>query len=301
MTRLVLAVAAGIGGWLAAAPAVAQIFMPSEGSASAGAQNIEGITVAGKGTVLVRPNRMEIELTVAAASELTADAIVKFRDAKKRLEDAFRELKLDGVAVTERGLLVDQKGMMMNPYYFDGMANRRAKTEVQLSRKLVVVCDGIREMDEDAVLQRVAKLLDVAQDAGGQVGTQPEFNPYYYRPYVGGSGLARFVLDDFDAQREEAYAKAVADARAKAQRLARLSGVTLGPVVAVRELSVPGERPGNAPEVIYPGMAPPAGEAEPTRQRVESAKFEEIPIRVELLVRFDIRPASGGTAGAAER
>ena len=56
---------------------------------------------------------------------------------------------------------------MQNPYFFDYQPNTRTKTEVQLSRKLVVKASDIRKMDEESVLQLVARLLDVAQDAGG--------------------------------------------------------------------------------------------------------------------------------------
>ena len=146
-------------------------------------ENIEGFTVAGKAIVTARPNVVEIDLSVSASSELTADAIVKYRDARRKLRDAFTALKLDNVAVEERGLKVDQKGKMSNPYFFGGyQPNTRNKTEVQLSRKLVVNGSDIRKMDEDAVLQLVAKLLDVAQDAGGHVGPQQaELHTYYYR------------------------------------------------------------------------------------------------------------------------
>src|SRR5947209_292146 len=144
-------------------------------------QNIEGFTVTGRASVMARPNVIEIDLSISSASELTADAIVKYRDARRKLRDAFVALKLGNVAVEERGLLVDQKGMMNNPYFFGGFQpNQRNKTEVQLSRKLVVRGSDIRKMDEDAVLQLAAKLLDVAQDAGGHVGSQQEFNPYFY-------------------------------------------------------------------------------------------------------------------------
>ena len=57
------------------------------------------------------------------------------------------------------------------------------------------------------------------------------------------NGLVRFVVDDFDKLQEEAYEKAIADARARAERLARLSKVELGPIVAVREIVVPGDGP----------------------------------------------------------
>ena len=77
-----------------------------------------------------------------------------------------------------------------------------------------------------------AKLLDVAQDAGGKVGGRHDINPYYYYDSACNqtTGLVRFVLDDYDKLQEEAYEKAIADARARAERLARLSGVELGPV-----------------------------------------------------------------------
>ena len=90
------------------------------------------------------------------------------------------------------------------------------------------------------------------------------------------------MLDDFDKLQEEAYEKAIADARARAERLARLSQVELGPIVAVREVIVPGDR------------------ADWLRRRDRresgwrSAKFQEIPVRVELLVRFEVHSKSDG-------
>lgn len=273
---------------LSTSPARAQYYygqsMPSS------MENIEGFSVTGKGSVAAKPNLVEIDLDISASSELTGDAIVKYRDARKRLQEAFNGLKLDNVAVEERGLLVDQKGAMMNPYFFGGyQPNSRTKVEVQLSRKLVVRTSKIREMEEDRLLQLIGKLLDVAQDAGSRVGSQPNFNPYYYNPYQQmGGGLVRFVLDDFDKLQEEAYEKAIADARARATRLAKLSGVELGPVVAVRELVVPSDRHSySSPDDEMP------------RKRLETSKFQEIPVRVELLVRFQIRsnPDGKGKAG----
>jgi uncharacterized protein len=259
-------------------PAGAQYF--PQYSMGAPAENIEGFTVAGKAFSAAKPNAIEIDLDVSASSELTADAIVKYRDAKKRIHDAFAALKLKNIAIEERGLLVDQKGMMQNPYMWGGMPNTRSKTEVQLSRKLVVKAVDIREMPEDAVLQLVGKLLDVAQDSGGHIGPQNNFNPYYYNPWQqNNSGLVRFVLEDFDKLQEEAYEKAIADARARAERLARLSKVELGRIVAVREIVVPGDR-----------MV--TSEEDTPKKRLEVSRFQEIPIRVELFVRFEIHSKS---------
>ncbi len=196
-------------------PVLAQFEPPA--AAPGAPQNIEGFTVAGKGHVEAKPDKFEIDLEVAASSELTADAVVKYRDAKRRIHEAFTALKLANVAIEERGLLVDQKGAMQNPYFFGYEPTTRAKTEVQLTRKLVVKASDIRKMDEEAVLQLVGRLLDVSQDAGAKVGGGGENRPYYYYRYnqPSSSGLVRFVLDDFDRLIEEAYEKAIADARAR--------------------------------------------------------------------------------------
>lgn len=255
-----------------------------------GAQaNIDGFAVVGKGTAAAKPNRLEIEMEVSASSELSADAIVKYRDSKKRLQDAFSTLKMSNVAVEEKGLLVDQKGQAFNPYYMDMPPARKGKIEVQLRRKLVVSVSNIRSMDEEVLLQLVAKLLDVAQDAGGKVGGGSDYNPYYYNPYnqMGGK-LVRFILDDFESLQEKAYGEAIADARSKASRLAKLSGVELGRVAGIREIVVPGERAPVMPMGVYYGMPATVTDEEVPRKRLESTRFQEIPVRVELQVRFDL-------------
>ena len=276
-------------------PARAQFFDGMGGGAGA-TQNIEGFTVSGKGAVSAKPNYAEIDMEVSASSELTADAIVKYRDAKKRIRDAFSALKLNSVAVEERGLLVDQKSQMQSPYFFDSQPNTRNKTEVQLSRKLVVRASGIRKLDEESVLQLVGRLLDVAQDAGARVG--PQFNAAYYWYYGYNpnqqSGLVRFVLEDFDKLQEEAYTKAIADARARAERLARLSRVELGPIVAIREVFVPGD----AQQQQFQRFGSQPSEEMP-RKRLEMSKFQEIPIRVELLVRFEVHHPKSERKGQA--
>jgi uncharacterized protein YggE len=275
---------------LAAVPPSRAQFFEGPGSSPSLQQNIEGITVTGKGYAAEKPDLVEIDLDVSASSELTADAIVKYRDAKKRIRDAFAALKLTNVLVEERGLLVDQKGQMQNYYFFDYQPNTRTKTEVQLSRKLVVKASNIRKMDEESVLQLVGRLLDVAQDAGAHVGSANSYSPYYYYRfgYNPSSGLVRFVLEDFDKLQEEAYEKAIADARIRAERLARLSRVELGSIVAAREILVPSDRSSGSDD-------------EAPRKRLEMGKFQEIPIRVELLVRFEVRPSPNAKGGNAQQ
>ena len=250
-----------------------------------GRREHRGVHRPGKGSVAAKPNRLEIDLEVSAASELTADAIVKYRDAKKRLQEAFAALKLDNVAVEERGLLVDQKGQMYNPYFFGHTSpTRRAKTEVQLTRKLVVKCTDIRKMDEEALLQLVAKLLDVAQDAGGKVGGQNDYQPLLLlplRPMHGGPGPVR------PRRLRQAPGGGLREGDRRRPGAGRAAGQaepasSSGRSSAVREVVVPGE---NAAMASRRDRA----DDEMPRKRLESSKFQEIPVRVELLVRFDVQ------------
>jgi uncharacterized protein YggE len=139
------------------------------------------------------------------------------------------------------------------------------------------------------VLQLVAKLLDVAQDAGGHVGPQQQNDYYSWRWGNQGGTLVRFVVEDFDKIQEEAYEKAIANARARAERLARLSKVELGPILAVREVIVPGDNAGMNP---YGGQ----DDERPDRKRLETSKYQDIPVKVELMVRFEVisKPKAAG-------
>jgi uncharacterized protein len=293
ISAIALALSLSLAG--AAGSARGQIFYgPYIAGGGGSGSNMEGISVAGKATLMARPNVVEIDLSVAASSELTADAIVKYKDARRKLRDAFTALKLANIAVEERGLKVDQKGQGYNPYFFDYSPNNRSRTEVELTRKLVVRGTDIRKLDEDAVLQLVAKLLDVAQDAGGHVGPQQQNDYYSWRWGNQGGSLVRFVVEDFDKIQEEAYEKAIADARARAERLARLSKIELGPIVAIREVVVPGDTASNP----YGGGQ---DDEHPNRKRLETSKYQDVPVKVELVVRFEVIPKPKGAGRTAKQ
>ena len=258
--------------------------------------NIEGITVAGKAAVASKPNRLEIDLEISASSEMTADVVVKYRDAKKRLQDAFTALKMNNVTIEERTLAVEQKGQFFNPYMMDGPPSRKGKVEIQLTRKLLLSCNNIRNLDEEGLLQLVGKLVDVAQDAGARVGASQEVNPYVYRYGAQNSGLVRFILDDFDALQEKVYESAIKDARSRAERLAKLSGVELAGVAGVREVFLPGERGSSNMNIMYYyGDTMGSDNDEMPKKQLVASRFYEIPIKVELQVRFATSPRKGGS------
>ena len=121
--------------------------------------------------------------------------------------------------------------------------------------------------------------------AGRSAGTRTTSRCIITAATTSQNGLVRFILDDYDKLEEAAYEKAVADAEARAQRLAKLSHVKLGPITAVRESSSPGDK--------QTGMMGQAQDDEVPEKRLESSRFQEIPVKVELMVRFDVTAAPG--------
>jgi hypothetical protein len=68
--------------------------------------------------------------------------------------------------------------------------------------------------------------------------------------------------------------------------------------VAIREVVVPGETGANQDDSPFYYRPPqPPGDDRP-RKRLETNKFQEIPVRVELLVRFEVLSKSNGSGNA---
>src|SRR4051812_36487033 len=99
------ALAAFLSLWLVAAVAHAEQQGGSssdQGGSGAG----EGISVAGSGEVKAKPTTVELNATVSGDAELAADAIVKYRDARRRAVEALNGLKLEGLKVEGGGFSV---------------------------------------------------------------------------------------------------------------------------------------------------------------------------------------------------
>ena len=256
-----------------------------------------GITVYGTGERRTRPHMVEIDLRASASAELTADALVKYRDTKRRTLESFAKLQLEQLTIEEQGLTLTPSSMteVMQRMWGGMPPNASAKSQVQISSVLRLRLEGIRDKPPEEVMETVGKLLDVAQDSGSSLGpSQEEMSMAWRYGYPPAAGMVRFVVRDLTALREEAYELAVADARSRAERLARLNGVKLGSVLSVQEIEVSGDEASAYQPYYYPRYNPPsAGKEGP---EIASESFAEIPFRVKLLVRFGIEPETPATA-----
>lgn len=275
------------------------LLVASSGSAQvmmAEAGHTPGISVYGTGETIAKPDVVEISLRATAAAELTGDAIIKYRDTKRRTLEAFDKLKLDKLQIAELGVSLSDQGSVeaMQAMWRGGMQATAAKAKVEISSALQLRLAGIREMSAEQVMELVGKLLDTAKDSGASIGpTQAEMNMAMRYGQQPNSTLVRFIVRDLNKLREEAYENAVEDARTRARRLAKLNGITLGEVLGVQEVQVSGD---DQQVVNTPwGQTIPSSK-KASEPEISSEQFAEIPFRVKLLVRFSILPAEAKTA-----
>ena len=104
------------------------------------------------------------------------------------------------------------------------------------------------------------------------------------------NSLVKFIVTNIGETREKAYDHAVADARKRAERLARLNGVKLGQVLAVDEMAVGGMRY----NPYYGGYD--SGDDKENHEEVTAETLSGGHIRIKLRVRYAIE-----AAGAAEK
>jgi uncharacterized protein YggE len=273
---------------LCTSPTLAQVMMTD------GTGHAAGISVYGTGETVAKPDVVEVSLRATAAAELTGDAIIKYRDTKRRTLEAFDKLKLEKLEVEELGVsLSDQASAEAMQMMWRGMPTTATKAKVEISSALQLRLSGIRDLTAEQVMETVGKLLDTAKDSGATIGpTQAEMNMAWRYGQQANSTLVRFIVRDLNKLREEAYENAVHDARTRAQRLAKLNGIKLGEVLSVQEMQVSGDDQ----QVV----TTPWGQQMPSNKKrepeISSEQFAEIPFRVKLLVRFTIRPADDKTA-----
>jgi uncharacterized protein YggE len=250
-----------------------------------------GITVSGAGEVKAKPTRVEIDLQTAGSAELTGDAIVKFRDTKRRTLEAFNKLKLKNLSIEEQGLSLANAGggnpQQMAMMVASGQAPA-AKPQVEISRTIRVVLKDIQETPEEELMETISKILDTAKDSGAVV------NPNQSRALMAqmfgqqlSNSLVTFVLDNAEELREQAYKQAMAAAQDRAGRLAALAAVKLGPVLSVQESALAATNE-SSPLQMYMAMFGMRDTAGKEDSRVTSDKYADIPVRVSLQVRFGI-------------
>jgi hypothetical protein len=172
-----------------------------------------------------------------------------------------------------------------------GMAAPANGQKVRLSETMKITLAHADKLAADELMDKVLKILDVAKDAGFQIGASPASNYYeaMIRAETGDTGGATvaFRLPDSSALRDKAYQAAIDDAKAKAQKLADVSGAKLGRIVSVREegAAKPQSDTANLAMMIYGVMAQ---KSSPEESGLAGGTSGELTLHVNLTVQFEI-------------
>jgi uncharacterized protein YggE len=288
LSRLVLAFSSLFRGVAivcgALAPALALSVAPAAHAAE-GNGNGSTITVTGSGDAKGRPTIVEMSAVVSGEAELAADAVVKFKDTRRRAVKAIEALKIPSLAIESKGFTLNQ-GMDANQQQMmmRGQMPTAAKQRVQVTEPLRLVIKDVDKMSDEDLMNTVLKVIDAGRDAGLTVGAAMPQNYYQMQMMMqrgDAQGMASFKIADPAALREQAYAKAIENARTKAERLAKLAGVKLGRVTSVQDGVV--QAPQAQVVYVYGQQQQAGGEAELT-----SPVAGDITMNVRLTIQFAI-------------
>jgi len=208
----------------------------------------EGIIVSGQGTISLSPDTALLNVGISVVAASAVQARDNAADSMKQLIDSVK-----GNGVDDKEIRTTQ--FSLAPEYDYSSSGSPRLTGYRVTHMLSV---KIKNMDN------VAKVIDDAVNAAG--------DPVQ----VGG---VTFTVANPDAVLSSARADAMAEAKAKAQELASLSGVTLGAPVSIAETSSGGQ-----PTPIYYAAGRTADVAAAT-----SIQPGQLDVTVNIQVTYGIR------------
>jgi uncharacterized protein YggE len=257
---------------------------------TAEAEDSPGITVSGSGVAEAMPDTVELTATVEGNAELAGDAVEKYRGNKRRFLESLNKLNIKGISIVGSGLSINSgTPVNMMAALQAGQANQpKAADKVAFQERLTVTLAGIDTMSADELLQSVTRIVDVVKDAGVAIGPGPKSMIEMQFGGAKAGALATFKLSKTDLLRQQAYEAAVKQARATAERLAKLAGVELGDIVSIRE-TVAASKDDASGGGIAAYLALFSGGATSNRPDYTSTELQSIPVTVSLSVQFDIK------------
>lgn len=218
---------------------------------SAAHQEVPSIVVEGVGRApITGASTLHLRARVEATTEIAAETLADFLEARRRATEAFEGLGLEGLQVLGRGLGVEhhapmeagnEMGMVMMGMDAGGFEG------VRYSEELDVLVPGFGALDDEARRELLGRALDVGLDAGVTF-ISSQSNPQLAilaRIYGGseeaaGAPMASLTHDDRGPE-DAALAAALDEAHARARSIADHTGREVGDVRRVEVVSISSE------------------------------------------------------------
>lgn len=200
------------------------------------------ITVSAIGEVKVKPDTLVLSGEISETNEKMKDAVTGFNDTRRRALAAVKELGIENLEITTSALSLSVAGAMQGgPFGGGDVAQPATPGALQISQSVTLTVKGIDQMEEQAVIDLVVKLLAGVKEAGVDMNAMSAQNLMMMQMGMGGGGggSATFKVSDPEAAHKAATKAAVEKARADAAYLAELAGGKLGPVVRISDGAMP--------------------------------------------------------------
>lgn len=196
----------------------------------------DGISVVGFGSVEAKPSVVELTGVIVGQGQLAGDAVTKFHGNRRRAEAAFKNLNIPGLEVVQDGMsLYSAMNASQVQAMMRGMAvNNTQAQQLSVSESIKLRITGIEKLSTQELLETIVKIVDSGKDAGVVIGNNSTASiPGVYNASQGKNTMATFKVVNLQKLKEDAYQKAIADAKSQAEKLARLTGVQLGKVISI--------------------------------------------------------------------
>lgn len=207
-----------------------------ENWATVSAAEGDGISVVGFGSVEAKPSVVELTGVIVGQGQLAGDAVTKFHGNRRRAEAAFKNLNIPGLEVVQDGMsLYSAMNASQVQAMMRGMAVNNTQTQqLSVSESIKLRITGIEKLSTQELLETIVKIVDSGKDAGVVIGNNSTASiPGVYNASQGKNTMATFKVVNLQKLKEDAYQKAIADAKSQAEKLARLTGVQLGKVISI--------------------------------------------------------------------
>ncbi len=267
-------------------------------------EHSNGISVTGTGTVEAKPTIVEMTVSIRGDGALPEDAITKFNGKKRRVKKMVKKLNIKGLSVVEGGLaLKNALGMKSIQAIFNGNGAKNINQfQLAIEENMTLRMTGIDKLTNEELINSLVKIIDARLDSGLKVGSTSNLAQL---AQLGAGELVIFKITDIDKLKEQAFKKAIDNARKQAEQLAKLSGAKLGKVTSIKYLlPVVSKSKKKSPMESYLSMVlrmqmmgmGQMGQLQPEKPEDKSGNensfsspvLEEIPVSVSLNVTFAI-------------
>lgn len=251
------------------------------------AEDRNTITVRGKGSVRVRPDKLILVLGANGKAEKASDAVEKLAKKRAEIGDAIKAA-LDGkqgldVKVKDSGMTFGAPADEMAQIRMLGGQQPDAAAEMTVTTELEITVAGIDKMADADLAGIISSLVDKTTDAGAEM--KPPANRY--NPFMGGGSGNQgvfFGFSDYENQVEKAWDEAAKKAKERAEAIAKRLGLTVGEAVRVKDTSGEGSA---AAKAVNPYAAMLGMGDEDDGPKIKSSG--EMELSVEMEVEFELK------------